>query len=86
MAKVAVLGYGTVGSGVVEVLDTNAAEIEKSAESRRISRFRDNVLLALIVVVIIGVLILKEPLSWQQLVGGLLILGFTLLNELDTGK
>ena len=31
MAKVAVLGYGTVGSGVVDVLDNNAAEIEKSA-------------------------------------------------------
>ncbi len=31
MAKVAVLGYGTVGSGVVEVLDTNAAEVENSA-------------------------------------------------------
>ena len=30
MAKVVVLGYGTVGSGVVEVLDTNAAEVEKS--------------------------------------------------------
>ena len=33
------------------------SEIEKSAESRRISRFRDNVLLALIIVVIVGVLI-----------------------------
>ena len=33
------------------------SEIEKSAESRRLSRFRDNILLALIVVVIIGVLI-----------------------------
>ena len=32
-------------------------EIEKSAESRRISRFRDNILLALIVVVIVGFLI-----------------------------
>lgn len=31
MAKVAVLGYGTVGSGVVEVLDTNAIEVAKSA-------------------------------------------------------
>nr|WP_297708812.1 homoserine dehydrogenase [uncultured Butyrivibrio sp.] len=31
MAKVAVLGYGTVGSGVVEVLDTNASEVAKSA-------------------------------------------------------
>lgn len=33
------------------------SEIEKSAEARRISRFRDNVLLALIIVVIVGVLI-----------------------------
>ena len=39
-----------------------------------------------LVAVIVGVVILKEPLSWQQLAGGLLILGFTLLNELDTGK
>ncbi len=31
MAKVAVLGYGTVGSGVVEVLDTNALELAESA-------------------------------------------------------
>lgn len=31
MAKAAVLGYGTVGSGVVEVLDTNSAEVETSA-------------------------------------------------------
>ena len=39
-----------------------------------------------LVAVVIGVVVLREPLSWQQLVGGLLILGFTLLNELDTGK
>lgn len=39
-----------------------------------------------LVAVVIGVLVLKEPFSWQQLIGGLLILGFTLLNELDTGK
>lgn len=39
-----------------------------------------------LVAVIIGVLVLKEPLSWQQLTGGLLILGFTLWNELDTAK
>lgn len=37
-----------------------------------------------LVAVVIGVLILGEPLSWQQLVGGLMILGFTLWNELDT--
>lgn len=36
-----------------------------------------------LVAVIIGVLVLKEPLSWQQLIGGLLILGFTLWNELE---
>ena len=31
MAKIAVLGYGTVGSGVVEVLETNKNSIEKRA-------------------------------------------------------
>lgn len=35
-----------------------------------------------LVAVIIGVVILGEPLTWQQLVGGGLILGFTLWNEL----
>ncbi len=32
MAKIAVLGYGTVGSGVVEVLNTNGASIAKEQE------------------------------------------------------
>lgn len=35
-----------------------------------------------LVAVVIGVLLLGEPLSWQQLLGGGLILGFTLWNEL----
>lgn len=35
-----------------------------------------------LVAVIIGVLLLGEPLTWQQLVGGGMILGFTLWNEL----
>ena len=35
-----------------------------------------------LVAVIIGVLVLGEPLSWQQFLGGLMILGFTLWNEL----
>ena len=35
-----------------------------------------------LVAVIIGVTILGEPLSWQQLLGGSMILGFTLWNEL----
>lgn len=37
-----------------------------------------------LVAVIVGVLVLGEPLSWQQLTGGLMILGFTLWNELTT--
>lgn len=37
-----------------------------------------------LVAVVIGVLFLQEPLSWQQLLGGVLILGFTLWNELST--
>ena len=35
-----------------------------------------------LVAVVIGVVVLGEPLSWQQLIGGGLILGFTLWNEL----
>lgn len=38
-----------------------------------------------LVAVVIGVLLLQEPISTQQLVGGALILGFTLLNELEIG-
>lgn len=36
-----------------------------------------------LVAIIVGVLVLGEPLSWQQLLGGSLILGFTLWNELE---
>lgn len=39
-----------------------------------------------LVAVVIGIVVLKEPLSWQQFAGGALILGFTLWNELDTAK
>ena len=35
-----------------------------------------------LVAVVVSVLVLGEPLSWQQLLGGGLILGFTLWNEL----
>ena len=31
MAKIAVLGFGTVGSGVVEVIETNKTSINKRA-------------------------------------------------------
>jgi len=31
VVKVAILGYGTVGSGVAEVLDTNCSEVAQSA-------------------------------------------------------
>lgn len=35
-----------------------------------------------LVAIVIGVLVLGEPLSWQQLLGGGMILGFTLWNEI----
>ena len=35
-----------------------------------------------LVAIVIGVLVLGEPLSWQQLIGGSMILMFTLWNEL----
>ena len=31
MIQVAVMGYGTVGSGVVEVIETNKKEVNKKA-------------------------------------------------------
>ena len=34
MAKIAVLGYGTVGSGVVEVLETNKRLYYKKSRKR----------------------------------------------------
>ena len=34
MVKIAVLGYGTVGSGVVEVIERNRELIEKRAGKR----------------------------------------------------
>ena len=39
-----------------------------------------------LVAVIVSVAILGEPLTWLQAIGGLLILGFTLLNELAPVK
>lgn len=35
-----------------------------------------------LVAIVIGVALLGEPLSWQQLIGGGMILGFTLWNEI----
>ncbi len=39
-----------------------------------------------LVAVLCSVLILREPMSWQQILGGVLILGFTLYNELAPKK
>ena len=39
-----------------------------------------------LVAVIVSVAILGEPLTWLQALGGLLILGFTLLNEIAPAK
>ena len=35
MANIAVLGYGTIGAGVVKVLQGNAAVIEKRAKQKK---------------------------------------------------
>ena len=37
MIQIAVLGYGTVGSGVVEVINTNHSSINKKQEKRSTS-------------------------------------------------
>ena len=34
MTEIAVLGYGTVGSGVYEVLNTNRESIDKNADEK----------------------------------------------------
>lgn len=39
-----------------------------------------------LVAVLVSVFILDEPLTWMQALGGLLILGFTLYNEIDINK
>lgn len=39
-----------------------------------------------LVAVIVSVVILGESMTWLQVVGGALILGFTLWNEISTGK
>lgn len=39
-----------------------------------------------LVAVVVSVFLLGETLTWMQAVGGILILGFTLWNELGTGK
>lgn len=38
-----------------------------------------------LVAVVISVLVLNEPLTTPQLIGGILVLGFTLLNEISIG-
>ncbi len=32
MVQVAIMGYGTIGSGVAEILDQNADQIKKAAD------------------------------------------------------
>lgn len=39
-----------------------------------------------LVAIVVGVAVLGEPLSWQQFIGGVLILGFTLWNEIEPRK
>ena len=39
-----------------------------------------------LVAVLVSVLILKETITFIQIIGGVLILGFTLLNEIKVNK
>jgi drug/metabolite transporter (DMT)-like permease len=75
---ICLLTVGLVHTGITYCLYFTSLK-ELSGQEAAILSYMDP-----LVAVVIGVLVLKEPLSWQQLVGGLLILGFTLLNELDT--
>ena len=77
---VCLLIVGLFHTGVTYCLYFSALK-ELSGQEAAILSYMDP-----LVAVIIGVVVLQEPLSWQQTLGGLLILGFTLLNELDTGK
>jgi len=74
---VCLLIVGLVHTGITYCLYFTSLK-ELSGQEAAILSYMDP-----LVAVLIGVLVLKEPLTWQQLVGGGLILGFTLLNELD---
>ena len=39
-----------------------------------------------LVAVLISIAVLGEPVTWRQVIGGMLILGFTLWNEITTAK
>ncbi len=39
-----------------------------------------------LVAVLISIVVLGEPVTWRQVIGGMLILGFTLWNEITTAK
>ena len=80
MGWVCLLVVGLVHTGITYCLYFTALK-DLSGQEAAILSYIDP-----LVAVIIGVLVLKEPLTWQQLIGGCLILGFTLLNELDLGK
>jgi len=71
---------GLVHTGITYCLYFNSLK-ELSGQEAAILSYIDPLM-----AVVIGVLVLQEPLSWQQLFGGALILGFTLLNELDIGS
>ena len=74
---VCLLVVGLVHTGVTYCLYFSSLK-EISGQEAAILSYVDP-----LVAVVIGVLLLKEPLNWQQLIGGLMILGFTLWNELD---
>lgn len=77
---ICLLILGTVHSGLAYCLYFSSLK-DVSGQQAAILSYIDP-----LVAVIIGVAVLSEPISWQQIFGGGLILGFTLYNELSPAQ
>ena len=73
---ICLLILGTVHSGLAYCLYFSSLK-DVSGQQAAILSYIDP-----LVAVVVGVILLSEPISWQQILGGGLILGFTLFNEL----
>ena len=77
---VSLLTVGIVHTGITYCLYFSALK-EIPGQEAAILSYLDP-----LVAIVISVTVLSEPLSIQQVIGGLLILGFTLLNEIKIKK
>lgn len=72
-----ILILGTVHTGICYCLYFSSLRDLKGQEASILSYIDP------LVAIIISVTILNEPISFMQLIGGMMILGFTLLNEVE---